>query len=245
MKMAIGILLLASGAIHADTLFLQGSPNLNSTDFVDDRVADDFTLGSASTLSQIDFWYTAFDQSDLSSVTYAIYNDAGGALGSQLYTGTVTPTTSFDSIDDTFYATIALPGLSLGAGTFWLELHGGVSLTDDNGTITVWWDNADDNVTYDALLSPTATPLNPPSVPVTFSGSEQQAFEVDGTAQSTVPEPSSVAITGAALLLVIRAARRAARPDKTRECVSQAARDWPPTRRRITVTTAVSTGASA
>ncbi len=103
--------------------------------------ADDFTLANLSTLSQIDFWYTAFDQSDLSSVTYAIYNDAGGALGSQLYTGTVTPDTSFDSMDDTL-ATIALPHSSLGAGTFWLELQ--VSLTIDNGTITAWWDNADD-----------------------------------------------------------------------------------------------------
>jgi hypothetical protein len=192
MKTAIGILLLASGAIHADTLFVQSPPNLNSTDFVDDRVADDFTLSGASALTQIDFWYTAFDQTDLSSVTYATYADASGALGSQLYTGTVTPATSFDSIDDTFYATIALPNLSLDAGTFWLELHGGVSLTDDNGSLTVWWDNADDNATYQALLSPTATPLDPPGVPVTFSGSEQQAFEIDGTTQSSpVPEPNA------------------------------------------------------
>ncbi len=206
MRTSVGILLLAAcWTLRATSLFSQSPPNSNATDFTSFRVADDFTLSSAATLDEIDFWYAAAFQTDLASVTYAIYNDASGALGSMLYTGTVTPTTAPDVPDDTFFATIALPNLMLSAGTYWLELHDGSSLTDTDFGIDTFWDNVDDNASYNALLSPMATPGDPPSVPVTFSGSEQQAFQIDGTA-APVPEPSTFLLVGCAAVFAIRRA---------------------------------------
>jgi len=191
--------------VRGSILFDQSPPNDNATDFVNSRLADDFTLSSATLVDGVNFWYSAQFQTDLSSVTYAIYSNNAGALGALQYTGTVTPATSYDSTDNTFFAQIALPDLSLSAGTYWLELHGGVSLTDDNGTITVWWDNAADNGTYMALQSPSSNPLAAPSVPITVSGSEQQAFQIDGIA---VPEPWSVLMGGCGLSLVVLKRRR-------------------------------------
>jgi hypothetical protein len=195
---------LCFAGVRAGSLFDQSPPNGNAADFVNFRVADDFTLASNSLVDGINFWYSAQFQTDLSSVTYAIYNDAGGALGSVVSTGTLTPVTSYDSTDDTYFATLLLSTVSLGAGTYWLELHGGASLTDDNGTITVWWDSASDNASYMALQSSASDPLALPSQPIDVSSYEQQAFQIDGTAQGAVaPEPWSAVTVGAGLLIVV------------------------------------------
>jgi hypothetical protein len=53
---------------------------------VNSRLADDFTLSSATFLGGINFWYSAQFQTDLSSVTYAIYSNNAGALGALQYT---------------------------------------------------------------------------------------------------------------------------------------------------------------
>ncbi|MGA3187138.1 MAG: PEP-CTERM sorting domain-containing protein [Bryobacteraceae bacterium] len=201
---SIGLVLIAiSFLTRASTVvFDQSPPNDNATDFVNFRLADDFALSSATLVDGIDFWYSAQNQSDLSSVTYAIYSNSAGSLGSLLFTGTLTPATSYDSIDNTFFAALTVPDLSLASGTYWLELHGGASLTDDNGTITVWWDSAADNATYMALQGPDTSAL--PNQPITFSGSEQQAFQIDGTLVSaTVPEPSSVLLAACGLSALI------------------------------------------
>jgi len=189
---------------RADTLFDQSGPNGNAVDFVDFRTADDFTLTGSSLVDGINFWYSAQFQTDLSSVTYAIYSNAAGALGSLVSTGTLTPVTSYDSTDNTYFAALTLSAVSIGAGTYWLELHGGASLTDDNGGIAVWWDSANDNTTYMALQTSSSDPLALPNQPIAVSGYEQQAFQIEGSTQgSSVPEPSSVLTVSAGLLALI------------------------------------------
>jgi len=188
---AIGLLLLcACLETRASVVFNQGPPNDNSTDFVNYRLADDFTLSSATLVDGINFWYSAEYQTDLSSVTYAIYSNAAGSLGSLLFTGTVTPATSYDSIDNTFFAAFTVPNLNLAAGTYWLELHGDTSLTGDNSGITVWWDSANNNATNMALQSTVSNPLLLPSQSIAVSGFEQQAFQIEGL-QASVPEPAT------------------------------------------------------
>jgi hypothetical protein len=179
----------------------QSPPNLNSGDIVGFRLADDFTLGGPSVVDAINFWYQAQFQTDLSSVTYAIYANASGALGTKLFSGTVTPSTSFDSLNDNFFATLPVPNLTLSAGTYWLELHAGNSLTDSNGGLTVWWAGANDNATHVALWS--ATP-NSPSIPETISGFEQYAFQLDGTGagSASAPEPPATLLTGTGLAVL-------------------------------------------
>ncbi len=44
---------------HATALWDQSPPNFNSFNITDSRLADDFSLSQAVTLSGIDFWYQA------------------------------------------------------------------------------------------------------------------------------------------------------------------------------------------
>jgi hypothetical protein len=184
--MVTAAVLCAAMPVFADSvLFDQSAVNANSLDFVNYRTADDFTLADGAIVDQINFWYQATYQTDLSEVAYGIYANSSGSLGALLYSGTATPVTA----DETLYfsAEIAVPNLPLSSGMYWLELHAGSSLTDDNGTITVWWSTADDNGTALALqdLSPTI-----PMTPVNLSGDEQAAFQIVGTL--TTPEPGGL-----------------------------------------------------
>jgi hypothetical protein len=203
---------------HAGTIVDQSPPNGNGLDMTDYRVAHDFTLAGSYVLDAISFWYFAQDQSDLSNVTYGIYQNSSGALGALLYTGTLTPATSFDNVNDAFFATITLPDDTLNAGTYWLELHGGTSFTDDNGTLEVDWANVADNANLDALIN---TSGGLPNTPVTTSGFEQLSFLLDGTA---VPEPSAALLAAPALAGLLGFSAVSARLRKRRAHLAAAIR---------------------
>ena len=201
-----------ASTVHASLIFDQSPPNGNSGEITTFRLADDFTLAGSSSIDAVNFWYQAQFQTDLTNVTYAFYANTGGQLGSLLYTGTVAPATSFDAANFSFFASFALPNLAFSVGTYWLELHAGASLTDDNGGIAVWWTAANDNATNIALLS--SSP-NLPNTPVNLSGFNQYAFQLDGTGSSPpgVPEPSTLLLTAAGAAIF---ARRRARSQKTK-----------------------------
>jgi hypothetical protein len=192
-------LLLTAASTEAGTIIDMGPPNLNATDIVDSRLADDFTLGGAAVVNDINFWYQAQFQTDLSSVTYAFYADSSGSLGSLITSGTVVPATSTDV--NAYFATFAIPNLSLNAGTYWLELHAGSSLTDNSG-FTVWWAASDASATYPALLN---SGLGPPGTPVTTAGFQEYAFQLQGTGGSPVPEPSAFLLAGCGLAVLTMA----------------------------------------
>jgi hypothetical protein len=203
--LAIPALAFCLTPVRAATIWDQSPPNSNSSDIVNFRVADDFSLIGPSILSTINFWYQAQFQTDLSTVTYAIYANSGGALGSQLFTGSVAPTTSFDSPNNAFFASFAVPSLGLGTGTYWLELHPGTTLTDNNGTIDVFWAATADNASLHALSSPSP---GAPATPINNSGFEQYAFQLVGTGPvsgppgSGVPEPTSALLLASGVLIL-------------------------------------------
>jgi hypothetical protein len=178
----------------------QSPPNGNALDMTDYRVADDFTLSGSYAIDAIDFWYFAQEQTDLSNLTYGIYQNSGGSLGTLLYTGTVTPSTSFDNTNDAYFAVASVGSLDLGSGTYWLELHAGSSFTDDNGSLEVDWATVNDNATAIALIN---TSGGLPNAPVDLSEYEQMAFQIDAQSGSsppvTVPEPSVGLLAGPAL----------------------------------------------
>jgi len=175
--------LLLASAGRAGTLWFQGPPNDGSSNIVDYRLADDFVLGQASVVTNVTFWYQAQFQDDLSSVAWAFYADAVGALGSTLASGVARPDTFLDV--NAYMASFAIPAVFLPAGTGWLELHSGSSLTDTTG-FTVWWASADDNATDNALQD--IAPAQP-QTPISLTGYQQYAFQLDGAA---APEPASV-----------------------------------------------------
>jgi len=184
MKLHLALLGLAivQGA-HGSPIFLQDPPNDNALNIVDFRIADDFSLTQASIITKISFWYQAQQQTDLDMVSYAFYANPGGTLGSMLASGSLPPTTSVDA--NAFFASFSIPSVTLGAGSYWLELHSGASLTDSSGFAVDWANAADNATTFLAVMSPSPSP---PASPLQVGGFEQLAFQLDG---AVVPEPPS------------------------------------------------------
>jgi hypothetical protein len=193
-------LLAAAMPARAGTLYTQ-TPNFNSFDIVNQRLADDFFLTGPATITGIDFWYQASFQTDLSQVTYAIYQNSGGSLGAVVATGTAAPSTSNQV--DYFFASFSIPSLSLASGAYWLELHADSTLTGNNGGLTVWWEASNDNATPVARFSSGGTP----NTPVGVSGFNNYAFDLTGTAAAGVPEPATAALLTAGLLCIAFTAR--------------------------------------
>jgi len=139
----------------AGQVFNNGTPNdFDSYGITASRTADDFTLSSATTIASVRFYWgptTGRPLSDFSgTITYAIYNNNAGSIGALIASATVTasastPTGGFRSTcggapNCPNYAVtfnLATP-LNLAAGTYWLELHEGGSLTSNDGTTTYW-----------------------------------------------------------------------------------------------------------
>jgi hypothetical protein len=202
----------------ASMLFNQNPPNANSINMTDSRVADNFTLFGSAVLDTINFWYQTDvlgTASDLSTVAWSIYSNSGGSLGSALYSGTTTAATSFDAVNNADFASFAVPSLALPAGTYWLELHAGSSLTSDNGGLTIWWSNVDGVPSLAALYN---SALGLPNTHETFPGFEAMAFQLVGSGVGNVPEPTEFQMltVGLVLLACGKAARgRATDKDRT------------------------------
>jgi len=198
MKTALFYCLLAVVPIHASTIFDLGPPNNNALDMVDSRIANAFTLASAATITDVNFWYQAQFESDLTNVAYAFYLDSAGTLGSLVTAGTATPLTSADP--NAFLASFTIPDLSLVSGVYWLELHAGSSLTSDNGGLTIWWAATDTSGVYPAL---THSGSGLPDTPMTVPGFQQDAFQLMGTAGAAVPEPSTTLFDAGGLGMIL------------------------------------------
>jgi len=197
----LGTALAASASVIADQSALNG----NSFDITDYRLADDFTPSATANLSQVRFWYQAQEQTDLTSVSYAVYADSGGAPGALLDSGTVAgPATGYDDASGLFTADFAVSPLLVSAGTsYWLELHAGTSLTDTSG-LTISWAATADNATAIALQN---LALATPDTPVGVAGFDQYSFVLG---VSDVPEPSTAPMLAAILLGAAPAFRRRA-----------------------------------
>jgi hypothetical protein len=127
------------------------APGFNMTAF---RVADYFVLGAPASVKSLEFWFAPGNGNPVSdfsgTVTYAFYKNSAGALGALVARGTVsglvpTPTGGTMAVCDRpphcpvqevrFNLVASVP---LVAGTYWLELHEGNTLTANDGTRIAW-----------------------------------------------------------------------------------------------------------
>ena len=208
MKLTILTALLAATAALAPAavLFANGTPDLaeaNARGISLFRSADDFNLASASSIDSIRFWMLATDQSFAGTLSYAFYQDSNGALGSVVASGSISNITSQNLgqvpayIYNTYLVDLNLPSaLNLAAGTYWLELHDGPTLTTNNNA-DVYWSIAA-NTTGNARQSQV------PTIP-TGQTADALAFSLYGnvsTAPASVPEPSTISISLAGLIAI-------------------------------------------
>lgn len=199
---ALALVTLANDA--GAQIFANGTPDQTQADarsISSFRSADDFNLASASSISSIRFWMLATDQSFAGILSYAFYNDAAGAIGAVVSTGSVSNIVPQylshvpGFIYDTYLVDINLPSaLNLAAGNYWLELHDGATLTTNNNA-DVYWSIAA-GVTGNARQSVAPTiPTNPTTNALAFS-----LYGEVGPPSTTVPEPSTVALSFAGLV---------------------------------------------
>lgn len=201
----LATLLAATSALApAAVIFANGTPDettANSRSISLFRSADDFTLASASTIDSIRFWMTATDQGFAGTLSYAFYQDANGALGSVVSSGSFTNVTPLFlsaipvNIHNNYLVDLDLPSaLNLAAGTYWLELHDGATLTTNNDADVLW--------AVAANGPGNARQSQVPTIP-TGQTTNALAFSLYGnlnTAPTSVPEPSSITISLAGLI---------------------------------------------
>jgi hypothetical protein len=159
------------------------------------EVADTFTLGSQSTITSFDMGVWVFPGDLPVSADWKIMLGGPDWLGGTvLASGTGTFSNVYWGLGFGYYDiyTSSISGLnvSLGAGTYWLELLNGVANVSGD---PVYWDENDG--------ASQANQINTGTI-----GSE--AFTIYGTPGGGVPEPSSILMLGSGLLGVAGVIRR-------------------------------------
>lgn len=190
-----------AAVIFANGVPDQSQPGSRSISFY--RSADDFTLAAASNIDAVRFWMVATDQSFAGTLSYGFYQDSNGALGTLITSGSVSNVTPLflsqipGFVQGTYQVDFNLPStLSLAAGTYWLEVHDGATLTTNTAAEVLW---------SIANTGPgNARQSQVPTIP-TNQTTNDLAFSLYGTVDTSlapptgVPEPSSIALSLAGL----------------------------------------------
>ncbi|KQV79330.1 hypothetical protein ASD15_18500 [Massilia sp. Root351] len=194
------LLAVCTALAHADIIFDNGlgqdfSPRSGyfSTALQQQRLYDDFSLAGTYDIGHVFFQMGLTEDPFFGSFTFTIYNDAGGgAIGGAIYTRTLNvgdytavPNSIISYPFSTFYdVTFATDGLTLGAGNYLLSFYGldlefRTANTDaPNGYLLWQQEDTGDVFAIDGGLP----------------------FRLDGSVpSSTVPEPSSLLLSAAAL----------------------------------------------
>ena len=200
-----GIAMIAGSAANASVLYTDGPVNGTYSAWTINfgfQVEDSFSLAGSSTLTGVDFgnWLSG---DTASTVDWAIVGTEGSQTpicGACSGTAALTAGTSFTNtlgynvVDQSF----SLPNLSLGSGTYWLELQnlvtsdGEPGYWDMNGGPSLAWESAYGDVNGANCTTDQGLP----------SGACSNSFDILGTAGSltAVPEPISLSMFGAGLL---------------------------------------------
>jgi hypothetical protein len=165
------------------------------------EIADSFTLASNSTLTSVNFlaWLTAGDA--MTNVDWSITEYAFGyAIGGNIYgsetaslTDTYTGTQLYGS-EDLDQESFSLPGLSLAAGTYYLQLQNAVTGYGN----PLYWDAS--NGSSDAAQAGNDSDPYDLNGANSNPGSNSETFQILGSPDSVTPEPSSFLLLGSGLL---------------------------------------------
>jgi hypothetical protein len=209
---AVAMLAFATSPIasHAQ-IYDNGAPNaVDGYGMSGSVLADNFTIANDFTVSAIRFWgFSPTSTSTYSgSVTWAVYLDASGMPGTQLFTGVAAPVgvnqgpLAFGGRDQYQFDFAANFGLT--AGTYWLSLYTGPA--PGGGGVFNWQSTGDRNNGSLYIDVP-----NDPGHWVDVEG--DLAFQLYGQTESVsvVPEPSTYALfaTGLIAIGLVRRRRRA------------------------------------
>lgn len=180
--------------------FLQAGDNFNITAFV---IANDFTLGSSTTLGSMRVWLADRAQSGVldgvannfsGTLGWALYSNSGGIPATMLFSGSdvaasVTTTGLLSGFNREIFQVDAVFAGSpvLAAGTYWLALRDGAWGSASDGTVMAW-QQAVANVGFDQANSANLATPGPWASAVPDS-----AFELYAV---SVPEPTTIAMIG-------------------------------------------------
>jgi hypothetical protein len=189
-------------AASAANVYDNGAPNHESGNNMGYAFqAEDFALGAGTSINGISFWSLEAADAYRGSISWAIVGDSGGMpTGSILASGTQSSVTrtslgSYFGLTEFSNAFSLSSPLSLGAGTYWLVLHNGSfdNLGDPNEFL---WETT--------LANATARGMESFDGGVTWTSNfNEHAFQV-----SAVPEPASVLMLAAGMLVVSALRRR-------------------------------------
>ena len=177
----------------ATILFDQEPDAKDARNITQYRSADDINLASFSTVGAMRLWAVPFMGSFASSfsgtISWAIYQNSVGSLGSLVASGSSSAVTVTDSgipfnFLDISQLDFAVVPFDLAAGQYWIEFHEGAALTTNDGSPIYWATAAAAN--FNAKQD--TNPILPTSSIVPATG---LAFQLFASSQSEVPEPGT------------------------------------------------------
>jgi len=213
--LAIASLFVFAGTASAQLVYDNGGPNQQNGNEMTNWVQyNDFTLTTATTLGEVDFWSIndpAYPASSDGTVSWFINADGGGFPGANLFSGNAPMTSTLTNtgvlgLYDEYFHTFDL-SVGLAAGTYWLGLH--------NGPLTFtarsefYWETTDPTVANgngngEEDPAPFANSFN--------ANGQDHAFALYGPdGNTTIPEPGTMTLlaTGLTMLGATRRRRRA------------------------------------
>jgi hypothetical protein len=194
------ILALAPMTAQATLIYDNGSPVFIGVNITSARGADDFILGSAATITDVRFFGSVFSGTFPANfsgeIAWQIFNDAAGAIGTSVGSGSASGLSGVQ-VGSFYQVDLALGSpVSLGAGTYWLELHEGSTVSTNDGS-TISWTGLNAVPASNAMISTNLA--NPPGTDLNF----ELAFQLHDNSQvSGVPEPSTWVLISAPLALL-------------------------------------------